>query len=363
MYNEDDDLKLIVLSSFSETGKKVNEELNKLRGTTCDYRVNIRESRFNNGEAKMEIIDSIRHKDVYILGDVGNHSITYKMYDYTNHMSPDDHFLDIKRVIYAVRDHAKEVSVIMPLLYESRQHRRKSRESLDCAAALQDLVTLKTKNIITFDVHDIDIQNAIPVSSFESFYPTKEILQKFIETEQIDFNNMFVVSPDAGAISRNNLYANLFNCDLGFFRKERDTSVIIDGKNPITKHIYVGQSVKDKNVIVADDMIASGGSMIDVASSLKELGASKIYLLSTFGLFTKGVDEFNKAYEKGLFDKIYVTNLTYFDKEYYNLPWLEVVDCSLKLASVINSLNVGNSLSPLLNDTDQIHKKILERKN
>lgn len=362
MTRDEDNLRLIILESFKERGLRVNEELKLLRDVEYDYTTPVKEVRFNNGEAKIEIKETIRNKDVYIISDVGNHNITYNMFDYTNHMEPDAHFQDIKRVIYAIKDHASSVNVIMPLLYASRQHRRKARESLDCAVALQDLVSLKVKNILTFDVHDIDIQNAIPVSSFESFYPTKEMLERFIETEKIDFRNMFVVSPDSGAVGRNNLYANLFNCDMGMFRKERDTSVIIDGKNPITKHAYVGAPLEGKNVIVADDMIASGTSMIDVATTLKGLGASSIYLFSTFGLFTSGVESFNEAYKKGLFDKVYVTNLTYFNKEYYSLPWLEVVDCSIKMAQVINALNTGKSVSPYLNDTDQIHRKILTAK-
>ena len=352
------DLKLVVLDSFKEIGEKVNIHLNKLRGTDTNYIVAADATRFNNGEGKMKLISTIRDNDVYIITDIGNHSITYKMYDYYNHKSPDDHFQDIKRVIYAIRGHSKSNSVMMPLLYEARQHRRKGRESLDCAAALQDLVNLDVKNIVTFDVHDVDIQNAIPRSAFESFYPTKEIIENFLENEDIDFRNMFILAPDAGAIGRANLFANLFKCGLGFFRKERDTSVVIDGKNPIIGHQYIGASLKGKNVIIADDMIASGGSIIESAEEAIKQGANKVYLFATFSLFAEGIEKFDKAFEKGIFAGIYTTELTYFNPEYRNRKWLHVADCSYKIAQIINNLNLGLSLSPLLNESDIIHNSI-----
>lgn len=356
-----DDLRLIVLESAKELGIKINMHLNSIRKTDTNYIVETKETRFNNGEAKIQITSTIRDKDVYILSDVGNHSITYQMYDYVNHKSPDDHFQDIKRVIYAIRDHSKNNSVIMPLLYSSRQHRRNGRESLDCATALQDLVNLKIKNILTFDVHDVDIQNAIPVSSFESFFPTKEIIATFLEREKIDFRNMFVVAPDSGAVSRANLFANLFKCNMGFFRKERDTSVVINGKNPIVNHQYVGPDLKGKNVLVVDDMIASGESILDVAKKVKEIGADKVYLISTFSLFTKGIDIFDESFKNNEFDRIYTTNLTYFNPSYKDKKWLEEVDCSYKIAEVINNLNKGLSLSPLLNESDKINELILRK--
>lgn len=353
-------LKLIVLESMKDIGQSVNNHLNEMRNTNEEYIVPITETRFNNGEGKMKINETIRNKDVYILSDVNNYSITYPMYNFINHKSPDDHFQDIKRVIYAIRDHSKSNSLIMPLLYASRQHRRNGRESLDCATALQDLINLKIKNILTFDAHDIDIQNAIPVSSFESLWPTKEIISDFLNNEKIDFRNMFILAPDTGAISRVNLYANLFKCDLGFFRKERDTSVVIDGKNPILKHQYVGPSLEGKNVIVVDDMIASGGSILEAAETAKKMGANKVYLIATFSLFTSGIDKFNEYYDKKYFDKVYTTNLTYVNP-IYKKDWLRVVDCSYKIAQSIDYLNRGLSLSPLINESDIIHKMILKK--
>lgn len=355
------DLSLIALSSINSLGEKVNENLKKIRKTDKNFIIPIEETRFNNGEGKIKINSTIRDKDVYILSDIGNHSITYPMYDYINHKSPDDHFQDIKRVIYAIRNHSKANSVIMPLLYSSRQHRRKGRESLDCATSLQDLVNLGVKNIITFDVHDIDIQNAIPNSSFESFYSTKEIIEDLLDKEDLDFRNMFVIAPDSGAVSRANLYANLFKCNMGFFRKERDTSIIVNGKNPIIKHQYVGPNFEGKNVLVVDDMLASGESILDVAMQAKTLKAEHVYLVVTFSLFTNGIEKIEEAYQKKYFDKIYTTNLTYFNKEYQNKPWLEVSDCSLKIAQVIDNLNKGRSLTKLLNDTDTVGQKVNER--
>lgn len=357
---EKDDLRLISLQSINGLGEKVNEELKNIRGVAYDYTVPIEETRFNNGEGKITISDTIRNKDVYILSDIGNYSITYPMFDFINHKSPDDHFQDIKRAIYAIRDHSKSISIITPLLYESRQHRRKGRESLDCAVALQDFVRLGAKNIITFDVHDQDIQNAIPMSSFESFYPTKEIISDFLNNEDIDFRNMFVIAPDTGAVSRANLYANLFKCNMGFFRKERDTTKIVDGKNPIISHTYVGGTIEGKNVMIVDDMIASGESMLDVAEQAKKMGANKVYFMTTFSLFAKGIEKFDLAYQKGLFDRLYTTNLSYINEQ-YKKEWLYEVDCSKQIANIINTLNKGESLSPLLNDTDIISKEILVR--
>ena len=355
------DLKLIVLESFKEVGKKINEHLNTIRGTDTNYLIDFKEVRFNNGEGKIELLETIRNKDVYIITDPGNYNITYKMYNFLNHKSPDDHFQDIKRVLCAVKDNSKQISVLMPLLYASRQHRRNGRESLDCALALQDLVSLNISNILTFDVHDINIQNAIPKSSFESFLPIKEIIKAFLETENIDFTNMFVIAPDIGAMGRANLFANLFSCKLGFFRKERNTSVLIDGKNPIINHQYIGPSLKGKNVIIVDDMIASGTSIIEVAEEAKHQGSDKVFLFSTFALFTAGIEPFINAYENKLFDSVYTTNLTYFNPKYKDLKWLRVVDCSMKIAKIIDTLNKGTSLSPLLDESDTIYKIIKEK--
>lgn len=360
---ENDDLRLIVMNNIKDFGKKVDSNLGALRGDTKSYMVSLDEVRFNNGEGKIKINETVRKKDVYILSDVGNHSMTYDMFGYENHVGPDEHFMDIKRVIGAIRSQASSVTVIMPLLYESRQHRRKGRESLDCAMAMQELEKLGVNSVITFDVHDPNIQNATPCMSFENFYPTHTILESFIENENLDFDNLLVVSPDTGAMDRALYYANMLNTNVGMFYKRRDLTKIVNGKNPIIQHEYMGCDVKDKNVIVVDDMIASGSSMLEVAEELKKRGAKKVYLVATFALFTSGLDGFNKAYKDGVFDMLYTTNLTYINPKLRKQKWFCDVDCSMFLSKIINVLNRHQSISPLLNGKEEIVKLINEKKN
>lgn len=354
----DDNLRLIVLDNCKELGEKVNEHINKIRRTNKNYIVPIDVGRFNNGEGKLTIKDSIRKKDLYILSDVGNYSCTYEMYGFTNHMGPDEHFQDIKRVFYAVRGHTDDINVIMPLLYESRQHRRKSRESLDCAIGLQDLVHLGAKSIITFDAHDVGIHNAIPRNCFENFYCTNYIINDIIDNEKIDFKNMLVISPDTGAVDRARVYADILRTNVGMFYKRRDLTKIVDGKNPIIEHKYIGDDVKGKNLLIVDDMIASGDSVIDVAENLKKLGANKVFVTATFSLFTKGTNNFKKAHEDGIIDRVYTTNLTYLNENYKKEEWLKIVDCSELIAVIINALNYKQSLSPILNEKEKILTKL-----
>lgn len=354
----DDNLRLIVLDNCKELGEKVNEHINKIRGTNKNYIVPIDVVRFNNGEGKLTIKDTIRKKDLYILSDVGNYSCTYEMYGFTNHMGPDEHFQDIKRVFYAVRGHTDDINVIMPLLYESRQHRRKSRESLDCAIGLQDLVHLGAKSIITFDAHDVGIHNAIPRNCFENFYCTNYIINDIIDNERIDFKNMLVISPDTGAVDRARVYADILRTNVGMFYKRRDLTKIVDGKNPIIEHKYIGDDVKGKNLLIVDDMIASGDSVIDVAENLKKLGANKVFVTATFSLFTKGINNFKKAHEDGIIDRVYTTNLTYMNENYKKEEWLKIVDCSELIAVIINTLNYKQSLSPILKEKEKILTKL-----
>ena len=360
---ENDDLRLIVMSNIKDFGKKVDRNLGALRGDTKSYMVSLDEVRFNNGEGKIKINETVRKKDVYILSDVGNHSMTYDMFGYENHVGPDEHFMDIKRVIGAIRSQASSVTVIMPLLYESRQHRRKGRESLDCAMAMQELEKLGVNSVITFDVHDPNIQNATPCMSFENFYPTHTILESFIENENLDFDNLLVVSPDTGAMDRALYYANMLNTNVGMFYKRRDLTKIVNGKNPIIQHEYMGCDAEAKNVIVVDDMIASGSSMLEVAEELKKRGAKKVYLVATFALFISGLDGFNKAYKDGVFDMLYTTNLTYINPKLRKQKWFCDVDCSMFLAKIINVLNRHLSISPLLNGKEEIVKLINDKKN
>ncbi|MEG2250702.1 MAG: ribose-phosphate diphosphokinase [Bacilli bacterium] len=354
----EDNLRLIVLDNCYELGLQINEYLNKKRGTNINYIVPIEEVRFNNGEGKLTIKESIREKDIYIISDVGNYSCTYDMFGFTNHKSPDDHFQDIKRVFYAVRGHSSSVSVLTPLLYESRQHRRKSRESLDCAIGLQDLVELGAKNIITIDAHDVGIHNAIPKSCFENFFCTNYIISDFIDNEPIDFRNMIVVSPDTGAVDRARVYADILRTNVGMFYKRRDLTKVVNGKNPIIEHKYIGDDVSGKNILIVDDMIASGESVIDVAKDLKKLGANNVYVTATFALFTSGIDKIKQAYLDGYINRVYTTNMTYMKEEYKSEEWLKIVNCSELLADIIDTLNKRQSLSPILNGKEKILKKV-----
>ena len=348
----EDNLRLIVMDNAIVLGERVDKYLQKSFGTNQSFIVDTTQIRFNNGEAKVVINDSIRNKDVYILCDIGNHSLTYQMYGNTSYIGPDEHFQDLKRFICACMGHANRISVIMPLLYESRQHRRKGRESLDCAMALQELERLGVKEIITFDAHDPNIQNAIPCSSFDSFYVTTNIIESMMKNDQNMFNNpdnYLVISPDVGAMDRARYYADMLGTDVGICYKRRDLSKIVNGKNPVVAHEYLGKDVSGKNLLIVDDMIASGGSILDCAKMMKERGAKNISLAATFSLFTEGKEKFEEYYNKGIISKVYSTNLTYLDEDIKNKPWFEEVDCSENISEIIYKLYLGQSISPLLN--------------
>lgn len=352
-----ENLKLIVFENCKEFGNLVDENLRKLTGSDKTHIIPIDEVRFNNGEGKVVIKESVRKKEMFILSDIGNHSITYKMFEYMNHKSPDDHFQDVVRCLCAIRNQASSVSLVMPLLYSSRQHKRDGRESLDCAVALQTLMNKGVKNIITFDVHDSNVQNAIPCSSFDNFYPTNIILEKFVQNESVTNDTLLAVSPDNGAIKRTNFYASMLGCELGgHFEKQRDLYRVVDGKNPILKHEYIGKDVKDKDIIIVDDMIASGESMIDVARELKARGAKQIFMMSAYSLFTKGVEVFEEAYREGLFTRLYTTNLSYVPKDVLDKPWVYQADCSGYVAKIIYTFYMGKSVAPIL----EYRSKILE---
>lgn len=365
MASNNDNLRLLVLKSFCETGEMVNKYLARIRSKAKgedDFILDIENPRFNNGEAKVLIKESVRCKDVYILVDIGNYGCSYVMFGYKNIYSPDEHFQDLKRAISAIKNTADRVTVIMPLLYASRQHKRKSRESLDCAMALQELETLGIKNIITFDAHDPNVQNAIPNLSFENFYASNVIIETFIKENEIDLNKFLVISPDTGAMDRALYYASIFGVDVGMFYKRRDVSKVVDGKNPVVAHEYMGKDIEGLDVIVVDDMIASGDSMIEVAEKLKEKGANNIYILTTFALFTQGTERFQEAYNKKLFKKIYSTNLSYIPEEVQNYEWFGKVDCSEFIATIIDTLNNEQSISPLLKGNEKIIALMSEKK-
>ena len=355
-------LKLIVMENCKELGEKVNFYLKGLLKTDEDMIIPIDEVRFNNGEGKIVLKETVRKKDLFILTDPMNHSITYKMYDYYNHKSPDDHYVDVIRTLCAIRNQAMSTSLVMPLLYASRQHKRDGRESLDCAVALQEFIHQGVKNIITFDVHDSNVQNAIPSSSFDNFYPTNILLEKFVSEEDIEKDSLLAVSPDNGALKRTRFYANMLGCELGgHFEKHRDLYHVVDGKNPILEHEYIGKDVQDKDIIIVDDMIASGESMLDVARELKKRGAKRIYLFSAYCMFTKGIEVFDKAYKEGLFTKVFTTNLSYIIEEAKTRDWFKIADCSEYLAKIIYTFHIGGSVSPILTATSKVLEDFSKR--
>ena len=314
--------------------------------------------RFGTGEAKGMLHDSMRGHDVYIISDCFNYGETYTMYGQKVPMSPDDHFADLKRVIGAIGGKARRISVIMPMLYEGRQHKRSARESLDCAMSLQELVAMGVSNIITFDAHDARVQNAIPLSGFDSVRTSYQMITALVKKEsEIDLldGNTMVISPDEGGLTRCMYYSSVLGLDLGMFYKRRDYTTVVNGRNPIVAHEYLGNSVEGKNVIVVDDMIASGDSVFDICSQLKEKNAAKIFVFSTFGLFTAGLEKFDSCYKEGLFDRIYTTNLIYRTPELLSREWYCEVNMCKYVAYIVDTLNRDASTSDLLNPVGRIH--------
>ena len=359
----EDSLGIIVMDNIKEFGEKVNEQIMEKRQTSDSFLIRVKTPRFNNGDSKGVIIDSVRDKDIYILSDVGNHSMTYKMFGHENHMSPDEHFQDIKRVISALRAQPDRITVFMPMLYQSRQHRRNKRESLDCALALQELHNLGVNVVSTIDVHDPNIQNAVPANmSFENFFASTSILTDFIKEEDFNPDDVIFISPDNGAMERTTYYANMFGADVGLLYKRRDLSQVVDGKNPVVAHEYLGRDIDGKTVIIVDDIIDSGGSMLDVIDKLKERGANKVYAIATFSLFSKGLDAFYEAYNNKHLNKIYSTNLTYTDSDLIKAPWYRQVDCTGYVSDIIDTLNKSGSITELKNGKQLILKMLDDKR-
>ena len=371
-------LGIVPLKSCSKMGEKVDDYLVQWReqrehenqsnlafsGYKRDsYVVSASTPRFGSGEGKGVLNDSIRGYDLYIMVDVCNYSIEYSLCCTTNHISPDDHYADLKRVIAAAGGKARRINVIMPFLYESRQHKRSGRESLDCALMLQELTAMGVENIITFDAHDPRVHNSIPLKGFESVSCTYQFIKYLllgVDDLHIDSEHMMVISPDEGGMGRAVYFANVLGLDMGMFYKRRDYTKIVNGRNPIVAHEFLGTNVEGKDVIIIDDMISSGESMIDVASELKKRGASRVFCATTFGLFTNGFDKFDEAYEKGIIDKILTTNLVYQPDELLSKPWYINVDMSKYMALLIDTLNHDSSISDLLNPVDRIQKRVKE---
>ena len=373
---------LIAMPGTEEIGEKVNSWLKKWQDHTEEsmpgdmsttpgaerenFLIDVTCPRFGNGEGKGMIKESIRGYDMYILCDPGAYNVEYKMFGQTVPMSPDEHFANLKRIIAAMGGKAKRVTVIMPMLYEGRQHRRASRESLDCAMALQELENMGVSNIITFDAHDPRVQNAIPTTGFESIMPSYQIFKALLKNDKtlrIDKDHMMIVSPDEGAIDRNIFYASVLGLDMGLFYKRRDYTRIVNGRNPIVAHEYLGDSVEGKDVFVADDMISSGESIIDLAKELKKRKANRIFAGCTFALFTNGIDAFEDAYRNGYIDRVISTNLTYRKPELARTEWFVEADMSKYISFIIATLNHDRSLSRLLNPYDRIHALIKRYNN
>ncbi len=357
------DLSLLVLDNCKEFGEKVEQNLLKIRNeNNKKYIAKLDASRFSNGEGKVIIKDSVRDKEIYILCDIGNYGVTYKCHGKDHEMMPDEHFQDIKRVISATCGHSTKVTVVMPLLYQARQHRRKGRESLDCAIALQELERLGVNSIVTFDAHDPNVINATPNLSFDNFYPSGTIIEEMAKNNPTIFENSIVISPDFGAMERARYYAEIIGCDVGVFYKRRDLSKLINGKNPVVAHTYMGSDVKGKNVVIVDDMIASGGSVIEVSQKLREMGANKICITCSFALFTEGFGKFLSAHDEGLFDSLYTTNLSYIPTEFSNHDWFHSVDMSYFVAQIIDSMDKKEPLTQYFNRTKETFKAVQDSK-
>ena len=374
-------LGLIPLESCKEIGEKVNSYLIRWRverehehQNDIAFRGYVRDSyimkamnpRFGTGEAKGVIDESVRGCDLYLLVDVTNYSLEYTVSGHKNHMSPDDHYQDLKRIIAALEGKARRITVIMPFLYESRQHRRSARESLDCALALQEIAQMGVDNIITFDAHDPRVQNAIPLNGFETVTSAYQFIKgicKNVKDLTFDAEHMMIISPDEGGTSRAIYLANVLGLDMGMFYKRRDYSKIVDGRNPIVAHEFLGSSVEGKDVLIIDDMISSGESMIDVATELKKRKANRIFAVATFGLFTNGLEAFDKAVEDGILYKVVTTNLTYQPEELKQRPYFISCDMSKYIAYIIDTLNHDSSISDLLNPYDRIKRLVSRYKN
>ncbi len=367
------DLGIIAMKSSCEIGTQVDKYISSWREESENdaesihfssykrdsYLLNAVCPRFGSGEAKGVLNESVRGKDIYILVDVCNHNLTYTVCGQKNKMSPDDHFQDLKRMIAAIGGKARRITVIMPFLYEGRQHRRSSRESLDCALALQELVNMGVDSIITFDAHDPRVQNAIPLHTFETVSPTYQFIKALLKNVpdiKMTPEHMMTISPDEGGTSRAIYFAGVVGLNMGMFYKRRDYTKIIDGRNPIVAHEYLGSDVEGKDVIVIDDMISSGDSMIDVAKELKRRKANRIFVAATFGLFTNGLEKFDKAYESGLIHRVLTTNLVYQPAELLDREYYINADMSKYIALIINTLNHDSSIAHLLNPSERIHK-------
>ena len=373
-------LKIGALESCRELGEKVNDYIVQFRKSTMNenmdsplyynylrdnYLIGCPCPRFGSGEAKGLLTESIRGADLFLMVDVCNHSLTYSVNGHLNHMSPDDHFQDLKRIIAAANGKARRVNVVMPFLYESRQHKRTKRESLDSALALQELIDMGVSNIFTFDAHDPRVQNSIPLHGFDSFNPPYQFMKALLKAEpdlKVDKEHLMIISPDEGAMQRAVYFSNVLGVNMGMFYKRRDYSTVVNGKNPIVAHEFLGEHLDGKDAIIIDDMISSGESMLDVAKQIKDRGANRVFVCTTFGLFTDGFEKFDEYYEKGYIDRVITTNLTYLPAESKEKPYFLIADMSKFIALIIDSMNHDISIGKVMDPTEKIHR-LLEKHN
>ena len=373
-------LKIVALDSCKELGQKVNDyivsfrkdateefpDLASMANYNCEnYLVDSACPRFGSGEAKGVLKESIRGTDLFIMVDVCNYSLTYSVNGYENHLSPDDHYQDLKRIISAATGKARRINVVMPFLYESRQHKRTKRESLDCALALEELMAMGVSNILTFDAHDPRVQNAIPLKGFDNFSPNYQFMKALLRAEpdlRVDKDHLMIISPDEGAMHRAVYLSNILGVNMGMFYKRRDYSVVVNGKNPIVAHEFLGTDLKGKNAIIVDDMISSGDSILDVAQQLKNKGAKRIFVFSTFGLFCNGYENIDKAYEEGVFTRIFTTNLVYREPALLERKWYSEVNMCKYVAYIIDTLNHDQTISHLLDQSKKI-RAVLNKHN
>ena len=354
------ELSVIGMKGCEDFAARVDYYLKEWRrhGGDETFLVDVDCPRFSSGEGKAVLHQSLRGHDLYIICDMFNHGVTYKMYGQTVPMSPDDHYADLKRIIAANAGKAKRISVIMPMLYECRQHKRSHRESLDCAVMLQELINMGVTNIITFDAHDPRVQNAVPLSGFDDVKPTYQMIKALVRSVpdiSLDKDDLMIISPDEGAMQRCMFFSSVLGVDIGMFYKRRNYSIVVNGRNPIEAHEYLGKDLTGKDVIIVDDMISSGESLLDVALQLKERGAKRIFAFTTFGLFTDGFDKFDKAYADGIIDKVFCTNLVYRQPELLKRDWFVEVNMCKYVSLIIDTLNHDSTISELLNPVKRIH--------
>jgi len=356
-----DQIKVLFMDTVKDLGESTKKILIKEYGLCETNFMEASLTRFGNGEGKAKLVHSVRGKRLFIITDVNNNSVKYNAYGAEHPMMPDEHFADIKRVISAAGGNASEITVIQTILYQGRQHRKEGRESLDCAIALQELEKMGVDNITTFDAHNVDVRQAIPLMPLDNIFPTATLLYEFLEKEKIDFDNLIAISPDEGAMGRTRFYSGMLNCDIGMFYKRRDYSrVDKHGKNPIAEHVYLGKVVKNGEYLIIDDMVSSGGSIIDILTKLKDKKPKKLWVMATFAFFTEGIEAFDKAYEDGLLTKFYATNLTYVPDYIKERPWFECVDCSRLLANCIEIYSNYGPITALMNGRAELYEKIKE---